>query len=402
MGTPVEGVDSGGINGPELIELEGDAQMTGDASICCGGRHPGQTHTHRSCHLRGSAAPTPGQLPMPLLAAVAAISDALAAPGGTASSTLLAAPDDLADRKVAQTCKCTISAEKLGRPPTLDHAIGGTRKPTRYLFIMGYPFTGTTAFHALLAQGTNVSALDGLRGQRQALLSPEKEGWAKLGWKHREDVWSASDSALNWTALSETYHRNWNLKKPLLVENSPPEMSRADALNRTFSPRGKVRFIVLAHSMCAHDGDVSNECPPGEGNRTSWRHCWAKRAATAVDIARRYGPEAIVVRYEDLCLQWGKTMAALESWEPLLGGVSHLADVPVQQRLWQAKDGDTEHHSHRRLSFQKYCSAINQPKWKSGLRLRRPVVPKGSEQMKGAHKDSAAYLGYRKVDDCVW
>ena len=143
---------------------------------------------------------------MPLLAAVAAISDALAAPGGTSSSTLLAAPDDLADRKVAQTCKCTISAEKLGRPPTLDHAIGGTRKPTRYLFIMGSPFTGTTAFHALLAQGMNVSALDGLRGQRQALLSPEKEGWAKLGWKHREDVWSASDSALNWTALSETYH----------------------------------------------------------------------------------------------------------------------------------------------------------------------------------------------------
>ena len=179
-------------------------------------------------------------------------------------------------------------------------------------------------------------------------------------------------------------------------------MNRADALHRTFSPKGKVRFIVLAHSMCAHDGDVSNECPPREGNRTSWRHCWAKRAATAVDIARRYGPEAIVVRYEDLCLQWGKTMAALESWEPLLGGVSHLADVPVQQRLWQAKDGDTEHHSHRRLSFQKYCSAINQPKWKSGLRLRRPVVPKGSEQMKGAHKDSAAYLGYRKVDDCVW
>ena len=190
---------------------------------------PGADAQHRSC-LLGLCRAKPS---MPLLAAVAAISDALAAPGGTSSSTLLAAPDDLADRKVAQTCKCTISAEKLGRPPTLDHAIGGTRKPTRYLFIMGYPFTGTTAFHALLAQGMNVSALDGLRGQRQALLSPEKEGWAKLGWKHREDVWSASDSALNWTALSETYHRNWNLKKPLLVENSPPEMSRADALNRT-------------------------------------------------------------------------------------------------------------------------------------------------------------------------
>ena len=265
----------------------------------------------------------------------AAVALAAVAPSRGLSSALLAGHDDPADSELAQTCRCTISAQKLGRPPTLASAVAHKRELTRYLFILGYAFTGTTAFHAVLAQGANVSALDNAdteAGQKD-LHSPRKEGWSKLGWKQRSDRWYAPDSSFNWTELSETYHRYWNLDKPLLVENSPPEMNRADALNRTFSPKGKVRFVVLAHSMCAHDGQVSNACDPSEGNLTTHTHCWGQRAAQAVGIARRFGDDAIVVRYEDLCLQWGPTMAALESWEPLLGGSSRLGNVPILQRL---------------------------------------------------------------------
>ena len=158
-----------------------------------------------------------------------------------------------------------------------------------------------------------VSALDDADTEegQEVLRSPRKEGWHKVGWKERPDRWNAPDSSFNWTELSETYHRLWDLDKPLLVENSPPEMNRADALNRTFSRKGKVRFVVLAHSMCAHDGKVSNACDPSKGNLTTHTHCWSQRAARAVDVARRFGEDAIVVRYEDLCLQWGPTMAAL-------------------------------------------------------------------------------------------
>ena len=84
---------------------------------------------------------------------------------------------------------------------------------------------------------------------------------------------------------------------------------------------------------------------PKRGNRTSHSHCWAQRAAQAVDIARRFGDDAVIVRYEDLCLQWEETMQALESWEPLLGGIGHHGDIPVDllnQRL-------TRGHSHRKL-----------------------------------------------------
>ena len=296
----------------------------------------------------------------------------------------------------APTCRCTISAQKLGRPPTLDRAVVPKREPTRYLFILGYPYTGTTAFHALLAQGTNVSALDDADTEegQEVLHSPRKEGWYKAGWKQRPDRWNAPDSSFNWTELSEPSHRLWDLDKPLLVENSPPEMNRADALHRTFSPKGKVRFIVLAHSMCAHDGKVSNACDPSKGNLTTHAHCWSQRAARAVGVARRFGEDAIVVRYEDLCLQWGPTMAALESWEPLLGGSSRLGDRPVLRRRL-----DVASHSHAALSIERYCAEVNRPQWEAGLRLSTPVVPQG--EMARVHKDGAAYLGYTMVDACV-
>lgn len=311
-----------------------------------------------------------------------------------------------------ETCRCTISTQKLGPPRTVMGQSRQRRQPTRYLFLLGYPYTGTTAFHALLAQGTNVSALDDINDAagRQNLLSPDKkgsvsaEGWGKLGWKQREDRWSAPDSAFNWTNLSVTYHRLWNLKRPLLVENSPPEVTRADALNRTFSPRGKVRFVVLTHSMCAHDGEISNACDHINNGRTSDLDCWCKRASHAIDIARRYGDDAIVVRYEDLCLQWDETTKALESWEPLLGGLSRLRENPVEGLWTPSLPGFQEEdvlHTHRAMSFLEYCMEVNSPKWKAGVKLVRPVNP-ANEGLKTLQSEGAGYLGYTSVDKCVW
>ena len=278
-------------------------------------------------------------MPLGLLASLLAASEAV--PGDSSQSALLAGRfDATAD---STTCECTITALKLGRPPIVGHA-EPRREPTRYLFLLGYPFTGTTAFHLLLAQGANVSALDNADEKVGRTTVPmHEEGWWKLGWKHRPDKWSGPDSAFDWKHLSEVYHSYWNLSQPLLLENSPPKMNHADALNRTFSPRGKVRFVVLAHSMCAHGGEVSNVCDPSEGNRTSHEDCWAQRAAQAVDIARRFGDDAVIVRYEDLCLQWEETTQALESWEPLLGGIGLLlGSTPIQRLTHQG-------HSHSEL-----------------------------------------------------
>ena len=105
--------------------------------------------------------------------------------------------------------------------------------------------------HALLGASAigQVSTLD-----NTTEVAPSKKGWHKMGWKERTDKWNGPDEAFDWSFLSEFYH--WNLKNPLLLECSPPEILRAEALKRTFSKSGKVRFVLLTNSLCSHDAEL--------------------------------------------------------------------------------------------------------------------------------------------------
>ena len=77
-----------------------------------------------------------------------------------------------------------------------------------------------------------------------------------------------------------------------------------------------------------------------------------------------------------------------------------VGEQPLQAEM-ELRKGDLPHHSHSRLSFQDYCTTVNQPKWEDGLRLSGPVRPTGSDALARVHEESAAYLGYTKVDACV-
>ena len=112
---------------------------------------------------------------------------------------------------------------------TVWRAVG--RQPTRYLFLLGYPYTGTTAVHAMLGEHRNVSML------KRIAKGDDKEGWGQLDWKHREDRWDQRDGRFDWEQLDHVYHKLWNLSKPLLLENSPPEMHHAVCRSDSLSPR---------------------------------------------------------------------------------------------------------------------------------------------------------------------
>ena len=62
---------------------------------------------------------------------------------------------------------------------------------------------------------------------------------------------------LDWERIREQYHARWNLTKPLLAENSPPEVLHAGELNATFSPRGNVRFLLITRSACLGDAALA-------------------------------------------------------------------------------------------------------------------------------------------------
>ena len=361
------------------------------------------------------------------------------------------------------TCNCTITAAKLGSPPMLQalrdarraealdttakhskHAQRQGEKPTRYLFLMGFLYTGTTAVHAMLGEHRNVSML------KRVTKGDDKEGWGQLDWKHREDRWDQRDGRFDWKQLSHVYHQLWNLSKPLLLENSPPEMHHAvcrsdsralpaplaqisrmtasthhiatsrtqDALNETFSRHGKVRFLVLVHSLCAHDGAVDNlGCGTEQGARHNSSHseCWTLRARDALAIKEAYGDDALVLRYEDLCLNWRVALNAIEAWEPLLLGLRSAVEHPPPklhgaERLdglgsfdGLERDDGYDHHVHDKSdSVQEYCRTRNVPRWEEGVQLTTPILPHTMiPEMRDLQQGAAEALGYRQVDRCV-
>ena len=157
-------------------------------------------------------------------------------------------------------CACSIEEMKF----TPAHLVRNPQEKedtqlTRYLFLLGFPFTGTSAVHFLLGTSANVSTLGNPK-----TLGPTKEGWHIAGTKEEyEDRWdpsgprpkrgkSISWDAFPWSRIGEVYHSHWNLSRPLLVESSPPEIIHADRVNATmprFRPKATSDsyFLSAAH-----------------------------------------------------------------------------------------------------------------------------------------------------------
>lgn len=191
-----------------------------------------------------------------------------------------------------------------------------------YLFLLGFPDTGTTAASSFLESARGVSTFG--KGS-----SPNTEGWAIAGlksgeaWRRwgRTPCWTKKKGdfrepkerepeSVDWSLLNETYHKKWNLRKPVLLEKSPPEILHAADLDRTFSPGGDVRFLVLVRGVC---NTRSGGCDADD---------YAERLRRFRSIAERYGPDRVfLLRYEDLCFSNAEVGSALERWLPGLAGV---------------------------------------------------------------------------------
>jgi len=302
-----------------------------------------------------------------------------------------------------ETCKCTITAEKLGHLSRPKLATAG-RTPTRYLFLVGYPFTGTTALHELLGLSKNVSTLCPELGREECHInSPAKEGWAQIGWKYHYTIpeqWS-QDTQFDWARLDSFYHKHWNLKRPLLLESTPTEIAHVNKLHARFSRHGKVRFIVLAHSLCAHNAETkgsplkTNACPDkamqGDPN------CWARRASTIMEIKKRYGDDALVVRYEDMCLHWDSVLDALDTWEPEL----HLRKAFESSLLDETIRLATTGHVHSHQTIPEYCAEHKIPRWTAGQELPLPAKPDASNAMHEVNEQGLKDLRYDAIDACV-
>ena len=265
---------------------------------------------------------------------------------------------------VKKSCRCAINEENLlpmDQPPSV-----GMSNKTRYLFLLGFPFSGTSALHFLLATSQSVSTISDPR-----LLSPGKEGWLNAGLMFQLTLaqrWEPN-RPVPWDRLYKSYHQHWNLNKPILLENSPPEMYHALELNKTFSVSGKVRFVLLVRSACSK-GELSREyarlCahsfPPGSGalKPCSAGNIYELQLKWASFIADTFGSDVFILRYEDLCLNWAATLSKLAAWEP------RLHDIDITRMPKHVKRKDLTSAEHRQTSIKEYCET-KISEWEKGV-----------------------------------
>lgn len=106
-----------------------------------------------------------------------------------------------------------------------------------YLFVLCPPYCGSTLLWKLLATSANVSAFPS-EGQFLPEVAPLM----------REKPWQA-DHPLPWDEIKKVWEKHWDHSKPVLLEKSPPNLLRAQALAEHFSPS---KFVVMVRNPYAH------------------------------------------------------------------------------------------------------------------------------------------------------
>jgi hypothetical protein len=106
-----------------------------------------------------------------------------------------------------------------------------------YLFVLCPPYSGSTLLWKLISTSINVSSLP-LEGQSL----PE------LVTVMREKPWNR-DHVLPWPQIKAVWETYWDTKKPVLLEKSPPNIIRTQAILANFTP---VKFIIMVRNPYAH------------------------------------------------------------------------------------------------------------------------------------------------------
>lgn len=202
------------------------------------------------------------------------------------------------------------------------------RHDTTFLFLLGFPYTGTSALHFVLGANADVSTLND-----RHIFGGDKEGWrvpldlgqpggildgGLFGSLLEGERWDAR-TEVPWPALRRAYFGRWNWSQPILLECSPPEVMHAQALVDTFSPFGDVRFILLVRS-------------PRNLRRRLMTNAWSSIDALEHlrALAVKHASRSFVLRYEDICVDAARAGASLSQWLPGLSleAVTHVPSKP--------------------------------------------------------------------------
>lgn len=133
---------------------------------------------------------------------------------------------------------------------------------SKYLFVLSPPYSGSTVLWKLLATSPNVSAL-ATEGQ---FLNSVRESMRSAPWDTKR--------RLSWDKIKREWDNAWDRSKPILLEKSPPNLSRAHEIEKVFLPS---YFIAMIQNPYAHcEGLVrrnSNLAEGMDGAAKFWVRC---------------------------------------------------------------------------------------------------------------------------------
>lgn len=119
----------------------------------------------------------------------------------------------------------------------------GKFKHHKYLFILSPPYCGSTLLNEIISTSSAVSVNNPF-GTREGQQLPTVR---HMMFDHK-NRWNKS-LALDWNFIKKEWHKYWDLRFPILLEKSPPNIIRAEALQAYFDP---AYFVIFHRNPYAH------------------------------------------------------------------------------------------------------------------------------------------------------
>ena len=115
------------------------------------------------------------------------------------------------------------------------------KKENQYLFILSPPFCGSTLLTEIISTSKNVSCNNNI-GLREGQHLPNAHNLL-----FTEDRWDPNKE-IDWNRIKKIWDKYWDKSKSILLEKSPPNICRANNIDKVFS---NSKYICLIRNPYA-------------------------------------------------------------------------------------------------------------------------------------------------------
>lgn len=114
----------------------------------------------------------------------------------------------------------------------------------KYLFVLSPPYCGSTLFNEVISSSNAVS-VNNPYGTREGQTLPTVR---RVMFDHKKRWDKKLD--FDWNSIKEEWHKYWDLRKPILLEKSPPNIIRAKSIEKAFKNSFFIIFYRNPYAQC--------------------------------------------------------------------------------------------------------------------------------------------------------